>query len=178
MKGWPTQTDFDESAIATLLEALAPVMPILERLVEVWRQRGGESIAHEVAACNVSCGQQPPADLRESDAPRLHRVHQGRGRRENLTGFYEDTLREVKDRRRLDVFAGYEACQEIFTPEQWETICFYWKEGLRQAEIAERLNLKHSAVSGRLTRAAARKKAHGQQMRQEQLRYLRKMHEE
>lgn len=121
-------------------------------------------------------GQQPNhKEPRDRDLPTLH---QGRSRRENLTGFYSDTLTEVEKGRRLDVFAEYEACREIFTPHQWQVLYLYWNEGLTQAEIATSLGLKRSAVSGRLNRAKARKQQHDERMRQERIDTLRKMQED
>jgi DNA-directed RNA polymerase specialized sigma24 family protein len=174
-----SQPDLDPAAMGPIIEALKPLMPALARLVDAWRQQelrtAGQSELSPAQASYAKGAHGLPPDALDQDLPRLH---QGRSRHENLTGFYPDTLYEIEKTRRLDVFAEYEACREIFTPEQWETICLYWKEGLTQAEIAETLNLKHSAVSSRLTRAAGRKEAHDKALRKERAEHLRKMQEE
>jgi len=175
----PTQAVLDELEITALLDALGPVMPILERLVEIWRQRETDPIAHQRPAVHsISPEQETLGDFSEPNYARVPSIYQGRGRRENLTGLYETTLHEVEDRRRCDIFAGYQACREIFTPSQWEVIYLYWNQGLTQETIAKTLDVKRSAVSGRLTRATAKKEQHDKRMRQERLDHLRTMQKE
>jgi len=173
------QPDLDPGAIGQLIDALSPVMPALERLVEVWKRVVTEPSAQKQPA---TCAKHPEQEAWDSPfrevRQHLPSLHQGRSRRENLTGLHIDTLHEVKDRRRFDVFAEYEACREIFTSAQWEVIYLYWNRGLTQAEIAESLGLKRSAVSGRLARAKLRKQRYDRRMRQEKLEHLKKMQEE
>jgi len=174
-----SQPDLDPAAMGQLIDALAPLMPALERLVEVWKQREKEpTTCQQPAVFNTFSDQEDYMDLSESNRQRLPGVYQGRSRRENLRGFHQDTLREVGDRRRFGTFAQYETCSEIFTPEQWKVIYLYWNQGMTQAEIAKTLGLKRSAVSGRLTRAATRKEQYDKRMRQEQLEHLKKMQKE
>jgi len=173
------QPDLDPAAMGQLIDALSPVMPALERLVEVWKHAVDRPKAQKQPATYTEHPEQESCDISfQKVRQHLPGIHQGRSRRENLTGLHADTLHEVKDRRRFDVFVQYEACREIFTSAQWEVIYLYWNQGLTQAEIAESLGLKRSAVSGRLARAAAGKQRHDRRMRQERLEHLKKMQKE
>lgn len=173
------QRDLDQANMRQLIDALGPVMPALERLVAAWKCVGTEtSVQKQPATCTEYPEQEACDSPMQAARQPLPSIYQGRSRRENLTGLHIDTLHEVKDRRRFDVFAEYEACREIFTSAQWEVIYLYWNQGLTQAQIAESLALKRSAVSGRLARAAAGKQRHDRRMRQERLEHLKKMQNE
>jgi len=169
----------DTARIRALVGALDQALPVLERLAALSRDllSGLKNkqgclpcrTCEKKLTCRGACN-----DLKHF----VPGIHQGRSSRENLTGLYPDTLYEVRDRRRFDVFAQYEACREVFTSAQWEVIYLYWNQGLTQAEIAESLGLERSAVSGRLARAKLRKQQHDRRMRQERLEHLKKMQEE
>jgi len=179
MKDCHAQPAPDPEALGPILEALRQALPALEKLVEV---------AHELLPViegeRGASGDHSGLD-KESTTEQYKKthnassgLHHGRGRKENLTGFFPETLQEAKNRRQIDVFEQYQACKEIFTSEQWEAIYLYWKCGRSQAQIAEHISRKRSAVSGRLTRAAAKKQKHHKKMRKERLEYLKKMQKE
>jgi len=66
----------------------------------------------------------------------------------------KSTLRSIKKTRINDVFSLYKNCPpDIFTLEQWEAVCLRFEYGLKQQDIAERLDIKRSTVSDRLRRA-------------------------
>jgi len=91
----------------------------------------------------------------------------GRGHSENLTEAHIETLDARERTRRSDVFAQYEACQDIFTPKQWQAVCLHYKEGKSLAEIAGLLSKSRSTVSDLLTRARERKEACEKKRREE-----------
>lgn len=63
----------------------------------------------------------------------------------------ESTLRSIKKTRSEEIFSLYKNCSpDIFTLEQWEVIRLRFEYGLKQQDIAERLDIKRSTVSDRL----------------------------
>jgi len=66
----------------------------------------------------------------------------------------ESTLRSIKKTRSEEIFSLYKNCSpDIFTLEQWEVIRLRFEYGLKQKDIAKRLDIKRSTVSDRLRRA-------------------------
>lgn len=64
------------------------------------------------------------------------------------------TLRSIKKTRSEEIFSLYKNCSpDIFTLERWEVIRLRFEYGLKQQDIAERLDIKRSTVSDRLRRA-------------------------
>ena len=179
MKNSNLQHDPDPKAIGPIIEALRQAMPALEKLVEVCHDLLQATADEERPnTCDSAQNKEVVTELYDKIHNISSGVHHGRGRHENLTGFYPETLQEAKNRHQLDVFEEYRACEEIFTPEQWEAIYLYWKAGMSQTQIAKHIGRKRSAVSGRLMRAAVKKQQHDKKMRKEQLEYLKKMQKE
>ena len=104
----------------------------------------------------------------------LLRANQGRGKRENLTGLYIDTLQPMQKISYSDIFDQYESCKEIFTPLQWEVIYLYYSQGLTQEQVGTQLGKTRKAVSGLLQRAKARKAEHDRKIRAEKYEVMKK----
>lgn len=77
--------------------------------------------------------------------------------------------------RRRDVFARYEQSKECFTDKQWTVVCAYYRDGLTEDEIADRLGVARGAVYDRRRRAEQRLKKREAELRKERLRLMRNL---
>ncbi|MCH8851467.1 MAG: sigma-70 family RNA polymerase sigma factor [Planctomycetes bacterium] len=79
--------------------------------------------------------------------------------------------------RRIDILERYRNCQHLLSAKQWEAVYLCHGEGLTQEQMAEKLDLSRSGVSGRLTRATATMEKYEEQRREERRRLERKYRE-
>ena len=167
------------SAPRDLCEALAARLRRLADAITSLRHQSDDEAQHVVntrgseATC-ATCEEEPvcekpcPAVLAQ-----LPGIHAGRGRKENASGLYEESLKKRGIRNRPDIFHEYKKCEDIFRSKQWDVICLHYRDGLDQAQIAARLGKSRSAISGLLTRARKRKKKHDEKLRAEYFRLRR-----
>lgn len=170
-----SQLGFDSKKAGPILEILRQVLPRLEKLVEACHDLlpsiadGSRSSlcnsCEERRTCTGSCDK-----IRKT----LPKVNQGRGKRENLIGFYPNTLQPIQKIWLSDVFDQYESCKDIFTPRQWEAIYLYYSQGFTQEQVGTQLGKSRKAISGLLRRAEARKEEHDRKLREEKYKFIKK----
>ena len=163
-------------SVGPLLEVLMDVLPGLERLVRACHDLLPDPrVSNQPSACD-SCPKKETCTKSCDDILKaIPKINQGRGRRENLTGFYESTLNRIQETRNIDVFKQYEECKDLFTAKEWVAIYLRYHDGKKIGEIAEMLSIKKGSVGDRLSNAKKKKEQHYRELRAEKLEFLRKI---
>ena len=175
MTNLKSQPDFNSRSNIEIKRILRQLLPSLEKLVSVAKDFCSQKTHARISSPCESCSKknnciEPCKDLKKA----LQKINSGRSKHENLTGFYEGTLKEIQKTRDVNVFHDYEACKHLFTRKQWIIISQYWQEGKTITEIAGQLNRKPQTVSEHLKKAAIKKEDYDRNLRLEKLEYLRK----
>ncbi len=102
----------------------------------------------------------------------------GRGRRENLTGLFPNTLQEIERIRQQDIFKQYESWKGDFTKYQWLVVELFYNYGLSEERIGKMLGKSRSTINGLLNRAKRIKEEREKRLRLETRNQLRKKEED
>jgi predicted DNA-binding protein YlxM (UPF0122 family) len=169
------QPDFESCPLRQLVEILRQALPSLEGLIETCRGLLQNSKGDDKgSACDLCPDKETYTESYGNMQKTPLKVNRGRGRRENLTGFYESTLDGIRETRYMDVFHQYEECKDIFSDKQWLAIYLRHHDGKKIKEIAEILKITKGSVGDRLSNAEKKKEQHYRNIRLEKLEYLRK----
>ena len=76
--------------------------------------------------------------------------------------------------RRRDIFNEFERFQQFFTEPQWVAVTLYYRDGLGDKEVGERLSISERAAYDRRRRAERVKARLERELREEQFRLIRK----
>lgn len=173
------QFDFEKSSEAEAKQWLLSVIPTVEKFVHVAKRFC--SIDAPTSSPRLPCDtcdkRSSCLSLCEKAEAVLSSVHEGRGRRENLTEFYDNTLQGKETVRRKDIFEKYELWKSDFTEGQWAVIEMYYQEGLTEGQIAKNIGKARSTINGLLNRAKKRLEDRDRQLRQETREEIKKMAE-
>lgn len=178
MTDYGPQPDFHPHWIAELMEALLSALPLLEKLVAMGhRIRTEDATATTALPCH-SCAESNcngPCDRLNTF---LGGDYQGRGRRENLTGLFPNTLQEIERIRQQDIFKQYALWKDDFTKFQWPVVELFYNYGLSEERIAKVLGKSRSTINGLLNRAKRIKEEREKRLRRETRNQLRKKEED
>jgi hypothetical protein len=163
----------DPRVVAELREVLWQTIPLWDKLLHLARDFCTDDVA-VVPLCAICPAREECSRPCEQLKALLPNVYTGRPRRENLTGFHDTNLTEAQKTRRLDVFAEYEACKEIFSDKQWAVVSLYYRAGETQQEISRRLGKAVSTISEHLAKAKQLKEENDRRLRDEYREYLRR----
>lgn len=167
MTNFGSESDFQPRWIAELMATLLPALPLLEKLVAMGHHlHTKDATATKPLPCH-SCTESNCNEHCERLRTFLGGDYQGRGRRENLTGFYPQNLRGKEIIRRIDIFEQYALWKDDFTANQWAVIELYYKEGMSEKQVSIKLSKARSTVNGLLNRAKKRKELRDKQLRRE-----------
>jgi len=168
MSGPNLKFDFDNCSDAELKQWLISKGPIIEQFIIAAKrfcstnEHGSEQLSCNTCKERLSC--KTPCDKVKAILPSMQK---GKGRRENLTGFYPDTL-QVKERvRREDIFEKYNLWKAEFTKHQWAVIEMYYDECMTEKEIAQRTGKARTTINGLLNRAKKTKEECDKKLRRE-----------
>lgn len=173
-----SQFDFDNCSDAELRQWLISKGPIVEQFVIVAKRFcGTDEYTSEQLPCDT-CKQRldckTSCDKLEAILPSPQK---GKGRHENLTGLYPNTLQGRKIIRRKDILKQYESWKDDFTETQWLAIEMYYGECRTEKEIAQKTGKARSTVNGLLNRAKKIKEVRNKQLRWETRAQIKKMEE-
>ena len=173
-----SKLDFNNCSDAELRQWLVSAVPIVEQFVIVAKRFCSiESIAPEPSPCDACSKKGQCIDSCNQLNDLLPGLYEGKGRHENLTGFYPDTL-QVKERiRREDIFEKYKLWEEDFTENQWAAIEMYYGECMTEKEIAQNIGKSRSTINGLLNRAKKTKEKRDEKLRQETREQMKKKDE-
>lgn len=159
------QPDFDSHSAKELREILYQLLPSIEKFI---------SVAHKL------CEESKTEDSNTSHSntnhikPVLPSPTQGRGRKENLIGFYEETLEDIRKIRHQDIFERYDSLKHLLTDEQWLAVYLRFKKGLSFNQIAAQMHRGKSTVYQCLQRAEDEIEKHYKKLRKEKFLLLKK----
>lgn len=162
------QFDFENSSEAELRRWLQDMLPTVEKFVHAAKRfcsidaQLSDRLPCDFCEKRASC-----QSLCEKAEAVLSNVHQGKGRRENLTEFHDDTLQGKETVRRKDIFEKYALWKSDFTARQWAIIELHYQDGLTENQIAKKVGKVRTAINGLLNRAKKRLEDRDRQLRQE-----------
>ena len=156
-----------------ILEAINSILPSIREMVDLFSAEC-VSKSSSNSQCQSCPQKQKCKQICEQLEAHLPKPNSGKLINENLTGLYENTLSKNIQDRRLAIFHQYEACKQIFTDKQWAVICFYWRDGKTQEEIAKKLSRTTSTINEHLKNSKKRIDKHKQNLRIEKLEHLKK----
>lgn len=178
MSGPNTQFDFDNCSDAELRQWLISKGPIIEQFVIAAKrfcstnEHGSEQLSCDT--CKERLGCKTPCDKVKAI---LASLQKGKGRHENLTGFYPETLQAKERVRREDILEKYKLWKDDFTEKQWAVIEMYYGECMTEKEIAQRTGKVRTAINGLLNRAKKTKEERDEKLRRETREQMKKNEE-
>jgi predicted DNA-binding protein YlxM (UPF0122 family) len=175
MGNFGQQPDSEQISIVELKEILSQLLPALEKLIPVAREFCEH---HTSTSASLPCDSCTEKEGCSGTCDRLKKMlsskNRGRGGHENLTGFYQETLEEIKRLRDQDVFDRYETCKHLLTNDQWIAAYLHYKRGLSRVQTAKHMVKGRSSVSELLQRAKSRIEEYNKKLREEKYLLLKK----
>ncbi len=167
-----SKPDLDPRAMRQLIDALVPIMPALERLVEVWKK----SVTGPTSdGTPTTCGECPDRrtcnELCSAIRLQLPAIDHGRSRQEHLAGHHIEELHEIQDRRRVDMFEPYERCKDRLSEGQYKAAYLRFRKGKTHQQIGTELGISRTAVTNLLKRARKIKESYEREMRAQRREY-------
>jgi predicted DNA-binding protein (UPF0251 family) len=165
-----SQFDFPPISIAELRETLQQALPALERLIQLARTLTTQAIEKPQSLCDS----RPKRETCSEPCEKIEKPTKGRNRRENLTGFYDETLQKAIRIRSEAILDEYKKCIHLLTQEQWVAVYLKNYKGLTQEETAGEMGNTTSSVCELLQKAKNTLEEHKKMLRAEAYKIRRK----